>query len=184
MNVFVTVGTQLPFDRLVRCMDEWAGRHKQTDVVAQIGPSAYRPRHLRWQDFLDADQCRCLMGDADLIVAHAGMGSILTALELGRPIVVMPRRGDLREHRNDHQLATARHLQSREGVIVVHHEGDLLDRLERVDELRAASRIARSASRDLLEAIGRFVELGVPVCGVDSVAVGAADPVEMEAVTP
>ena len=46
------------------------------------------------------------MDAAAAIVAHAGMGTILTALETGKRLLVMPRRAALGEHRNDHQLAT------------------------------------------------------------------------------
>ena len=44
------------------------------------------------------------------MLAHAGMGSILTALEFNKPLVVMPRRGHLAETRNDHQFDTAQQL--------------------------------------------------------------------------
>ena len=33
--IFVAVGTQFPFDRLIRCVDEWALAHG-VEVVAQI----------------------------------------------------------------------------------------------------------------------------------------------------
>ena len=52
-------------------------------------------------------ECTDRMVAADAIIAHAGMGTILTALEMGKPLLVMPRRAELGEHRNDHQLATA-----------------------------------------------------------------------------
>ena len=49
------------------------------------------------------------LGDSALqvVIAHDEMGSIITALEMGKPIVVMPRRAELGEHRNDHQVAAA-----------------------------------------------------------------------------
>ena len=34
--IFVTVGAQLPFDRLVDTVDAWAGRKGDTEVLAQI----------------------------------------------------------------------------------------------------------------------------------------------------
>src|SRR5262249_19256768 len=108
--IFVTVGVQLPFDRLVRAVDEWAGERRRTDVFAQIGPSDYQPRHIEFSPFVDPPEFRRLVEAADVLVAHAGMGSIITALELGKPLLVMPRRADYGEHRNDHQLATARHM--------------------------------------------------------------------------
>ena len=88
--IFVTVGTQLPFDRLVRAMDEWAARHHRNDVFAQIGPAnAYRPRHVQWSNFIPAPEFRRWMERADLVVSHAGMGTIISALELGAPILLI-----------------------------------------------------------------------------------------------
>ena len=75
--------------------------------------------------------------ESDVIVAHAGMGSILTALELGKPIVVMPRRAHLGEHRNDHQWATANHLGHGLGIPVAADEAELIAHLDHLTELRS-----------------------------------------------
>lgn len=129
--IFLTVGSQMPFDRLVQAVDHWAGaRGSATDVVAQIGQSDFRPAHLRHCMTMSPAEFRRACRSADFLVAHAGMGSVLTALDLGKPLVVMPRRGDLKETRNDHQLATARWLQSRPGIRVAWTETDLASVLD------------------------------------------------------
>jgi UDP-N-acetylglucosamine transferase subunit ALG13 len=112
MKLFVTVGTQYPFDRLVRTVDEWADRNPGVEIFAQVGPSRYLPRNMRCQTFISADDCHAQVQSCDVVVAHAGMGSIITALEACKPIIVMPRRADLSEHRNDHQMGTARKLEA------------------------------------------------------------------------
>ncbi len=113
IRIFVTVGSQLPFDRLVATVAHWARARPSVVVVAQVGRSALPADTLGRLNAVEnlppeAYQRHCQ--EANLIVAHAGMGSILTALELGRPLVVMPRRGHLAETRNDHQFDTARYL--------------------------------------------------------------------------
>lgn len=108
--IFLTLGTQLPFDRLVRAVDEWCGARGRDDVFGQIadpGDTGYRPQHFDWVAHLPPEDYTTRFASARLIVAHAGMGSIITAMERGKPIVLMPRRADLGEHRNEHQLATA-----------------------------------------------------------------------------
>jgi UDP-N-acetylglucosamine transferase subunit ALG13 len=104
--IFVTVGSSEPFDRLVRAVDEWAGLRGRSDVFAQIGHSDYQPKHIQCSKFLDPSEFRTRFNNAQFVVAHAGMGSIITALEIGKPIVVMPRRAHLGETRSDHQVAT------------------------------------------------------------------------------
>ena len=49
--IFVTVGAQLPFDRLVSVVDEWAGSTGRSDVFGQIARGK-RPRHFESVDFL------------------------------------------------------------------------------------------------------------------------------------
>jgi len=105
--IFVTVGAQMAFDRLIRAVDQWVGLNGRDDFFAQTGPSVYRPRYLRHVRFLQPARFRDMFQEAALVVAHAGMGSIITALEMAKPILVMPRRSDLAETRNDHQVATA-----------------------------------------------------------------------------
>lgn len=133
--IFVTVGGQLPFDRLVHAVDAWAASEGRGDVFAQIGGSEHPPEHIEWARFLSPPDFRQKAASADTIVAHAGMGSILTALELQKPIVVMPRRAGLGEHRNDHQLATVRHLGTDVGIVVADDEDALISRLRGLDAL-------------------------------------------------
>jgi UDP-N-acetylglucosamine transferase subunit ALG13 len=135
--IFVTVGGQLPFDRLVREVDQWAKEQGRDDVFAQIGASDSPPEHIRWARFLSPPEFKEKAREADVIIAHAGMGSILTALELGKPIVVMPRRANLGEHRNDHQSATVKHLHGGVDVAVASDEQELAGFLNRLAELRS-----------------------------------------------
>lgn len=156
--ILVTVGAQMPFDRLVRTVDEWAARTGRTDVFAQIGPDAYTPRHIAHARFLEPDEFRARVESADVIVAHAGMGSILTALQAGKPILIMPRRGDLRETRNDHQVATAQRFADRPGVSVAADEHELAELLDRADELAAGASIGPHASDELIDAVRTFID--------------------------
>lgn len=157
--IFLTVGTQLPFDRLVKTVDRWAGAAPGREVVGQIGPSALRPQHLRYSEFLAPAECRVHMHAAEAIVAHAGMGTILSALEIGKPVLVLPRRAALGEHRNDHQLATAERFAEMGTVEVAYDEQELLGKLDRLHE-RAAHQapISPWASDELITALRVFID--------------------------
>lgn len=156
--IFVTVGGQLPFDRLVQTVDRWAMNEGRGDVSAQIGESTTPPNHIEWQCFLSPSEFEAKAREAEVIIAHAGMGSILTALELAKPIIVMPRRAHLGEHRNDHQWATVKHLGKHAGVTVVADEDELLAQLERLDELRGATGEPGPEYARLLDFLGRAIE--------------------------
>lgn len=117
--IFLTLGTHQPFDRLVSVVDRWCGTRSGTSVFGQIpdpGQTGFRPRNFQWVEHLSPEAYRQRFIEAPFVVAHAGMGSILTAQSLCRPIVIFPRRAALREQRNDHQLATVRRFEGKPGV--------------------------------------------------------------------
>jgi len=126
--ILVTVGTQIPFDRLIALVDGWVSQsgYKQK-VVAQIGNSDYSSDNMTVFKSVEPEQFEKYIHDCDFIISHAGMGSILTALRVKKPIVIFPRKAELGEHRNDHQLATARSFSSVDGVYVVHDKEQLFD---------------------------------------------------------
>jgi UDP-N-acetylglucosamine transferase subunit ALG13 len=158
VKIFVTVGTQLPFDRLISAIDGWAA-HNSAEVFAQTGTSPLRPKHIAWKDFIDNREANERIRTADLVVGHAGMGTILTRLETGLPMLVMPRQAALGEHRNDHQLATAKRLSHLPGLWVVEDEEDLCERLDTFEAPRFTSRVEAVASPALITAIREFVSI-------------------------
>jgi UDP-N-acetylglucosamine transferase subunit ALG13 len=158
--IFVTVGAQVPFDRLVHTVDRWAEQRDRTDVIAQVGATPRPPKHIQWHRHLDPATYRSLMHDADVIVTHAGMGTMLTAMEFARPVLVMPRQGALRETRNGHQNDTARAFRHHEGVSIAWDEDELRVVLDALDTLPATKRIASHASFELLSAVRDFVRPG------------------------
>lgn len=162
--IFLSVGTQLRFDRLVRAVDDWCGSRRIVDVFGQItspGRQGYVPRHFPWVDFLDPREYEHRVQNAHALVAHAGMGSIITALTLGKPILVLPRKAALGEQRNDHQLATCEWLRNKPGVLVAKHEDELPDLLTRlVDEGRSAAamqRLGLQADHRLIAELRRLI---------------------------
>jgi UDP-N-acetylglucosamine transferase subunit ALG13 len=158
--IFVTVGTQGHFDRLVRTVDEWAGKHGRTDVFAQIGPSDSRFEHIRAERFIDPADFRNHVESASLLIAHAGMGSIITALELGKRIIVMPRRASMGEQRNDHQIATAKQFAQHGRIDVAFDERELMDKLDHLQAFDEAQPLSAQASQDLIASIRTFIETG------------------------
>ncbi len=170
--IFATVGTQGQFDRLIRTVDQWAGAHGRTDVFAQTGPSSYQSRYIRAERFIDATEFRNRVEAASLVISHAGMGSIITALELGKRIIVMPRRASLGEHRNDHQLATAQRFAEQGSIIVAFTEQELIDRLDQAQDTHEAERRDTCASPQLISTIRTFIETGRACSNEDTSPLG------------
>lgn len=155
--IFVTVGTDLPFDRLIRVVDEWAGASGRKDVFAQIGETDLAPRNIQYSKFLEPPQFVERFSQASTIVAHAGMGTILSALRYQKPIVVMPRRATLGEQRNEHQLATARRLSDMGKITVAMDEVEMRQMLDRLSHLTVKDKIGSHASPELISGIKTFI---------------------------
>jgi len=156
--IFVAVGTQLPFDRLIRSVDDWAANAPHRKVVAQIANGTYVPKHLQWERMIGPKAFREYLEKCDLVVAHAGIGTILSALELGKPVIVLPRKAEYEEHRNDHQLATAAQFGAREMVRVAQDESHLADLLNQFENPAGSSRISSDASPELIGNLRKFFE--------------------------
>jgi UDP-N-acetylglucosamine transferase subunit ALG13 len=155
--IFVTVGSSAPFDRLIRAVDEWAGLRGRADVFAQIGSSRYRPQHMDYVARLNPSDFGERIQSSKIIVAHAGMGSIIMALEIGKPIIVIPRRAHLGETRNDHQLATAKEFEHLQGIIVAFDEQQLVLKLDQSETSAAAPPISAEASPRLISTVRTFI---------------------------
>jgi UDP-N-acetylglucosamine transferase subunit ALG13 len=146
---------------MTRAVDQWAGRiRSEEEVFAQIGPTTFVPQHMTSRSFLSLKEFAEIAALASVIVSHAGAGSILTALRLGKPIVIMPRRAALGEHRNEHQLATAARFRGRPGVIVAGDESELPSILDGVSNMQGSIPIQSFASPSLIAAVRDFIEFG------------------------
>lgn len=155
--IFLTIGTQLPFDRLTKALDEWSAQNPRIDVFGQIadpGDAGYRPKNFKWASSIPPHEFDTMVRRAQVVVAHAGMGSIITALNLGTPIIIMPRKGSLKEHRNDHQIATAKKMQTRKGLHVAWTENDLPRLLQKLTtEATVVENISTFADASLISAL-------------------------------
>lgn len=123
--IFLTIGSVLPFDRLIQAMDDWVGKNTQEQVFAQIGNGTYTPQNMDYVRKLSQAEFSQKVAKADLIVAHAGMGTVIMASRVSCPIIIIPRAYRLGEVASDHQFATANWLRSKPGIFVADKETDL-----------------------------------------------------------
>lgn len=115
--ILVTVGTQLPFDRLIKMIDLLAPR-SDSEFFAQTGSGDYEPQNIRWSRNVEPDEFDRMLRACSIIISHAGIGTVLKAYRYKKPIIIVPREAKLGEHRNDHQLATVSQLKERQGIYV------------------------------------------------------------------
>jgi len=134
--IFVTVGTnEAPFDRLLRAVE----RLPTTEgIVVQHGASSVRPAGARCFESLPFEELVDYVRRARTVITHAGVGSIVVALQQGKRPVVVPRLRRFGEAVDDHQLGFTRRLEQAGLVTLVENPSQLVDALGPGAEIGAA----------------------------------------------
>lgn len=153
--IFATVGTQAPFDRFVMMLDKIAQEIGE-EVIAQTCKGKYKVKNIKTVEFLPPDEFNELFDKARIIVAHAGMGTIISALKMKKPIIIMPRIASWGEHRNDHQIATAMKLDEL-GYVYAAYDGKQLKELIIQKDLKPLCTIGKEASKTLINSLKEFI---------------------------
>lgn len=158
--IFVTVGTQEPFDRLVKAIDEIFPQLADKELIVQAPLKNYQPVNFGTTVFINPIEYNSIFDKADLIVSHAGMGTILSALIKKKSLIVMPRLLKYGEHRNEHQLATVRKFASSNYFLTAENEMILKKMiLSRNGEKFISSEIiGKNASQKLINSIINFID--------------------------
>jgi UDP-N-acetylglucosamine--N-acetylmuramyl-(pentapeptide) pyrophosphoryl-undecaprenol N-acetylglucosamine transferase len=149
-RVVVTLGTiTFRFDRLVTHVRRTIPEH--ATVFWQTGATPRTGLRGTAEEVTPAATLRELIRDADVVIAHAGVGSALEALQAGHCPVLIPRRHRHGEHIDDHQAQIAAELSRRGLAVSVQAEDLTLDHLCDAAS-RSVVRPERSAPVDLREA--------------------------------
>jgi UDP-N-acetylglucosamine--N-acetylmuramyl-(pentapeptide) pyrophosphoryl-undecaprenol N-acetylglucosamine transferase len=138
--IFLSLGThEAPFERAIDAIAPFA--IDGSEVIVQHGSTSARVDlpQISWQQYMPYQQVITVMSRADTVVCHAGVGTIVTALQVGHLPIVIPRLRRFGEHVDDHQCDIAGRLAERGLVTCValdetlkihptqsqaHHEGD------------------------------------------------------------
>jgi UDP-N-acetylglucosamine transferase subunit ALG13 len=151
--ILVTTGSYEPFDRLLEAVDRL---QLDEEIVVQHGTSSVRPRTAaRNVDFLPYDDLVALVARARVVVTHAGVGSILTALANGKRPIVVPRLARHGDAVDDHQLPLAERLD----------ESGLVTLLRDLDQLEPAIAAAGADVEPLRQGGALAADLGEFIAG-------------------
>ncbi len=81
-------------------------------------------------------------------------------MTLKKPLVIFPRQAALKEHRNDHQIATARQFSKRTGIYLASEEEDLLpllDELTKNPPAKLNEAVSQFADPELIATVRNFI---------------------------
>lgn len=152
---FVTVGTVMPFDRLVNAVADLRKSGALPErVIAQVGDGGVRPEGMEVHERMAFDDIQAILQKADIVFCHGGTGSLVTALRAGCRVVAMPRQSARAEHYDDHQEEIVSAFEQRGLIQAAVETGDMAAALARA---RAIEPIRATTEPELL--IGKLHEL-------------------------
>lgn len=141
MSTFVSVGNATqPFVRLLDAVCELAPQLPQPVLVQFGAAQAFACPGCTGVAFMEMGAFAQRVSEAELLILHAGAGSVIHAVRAGKTPVVVPRRASLGEHVDDHQLEFAHELEKIGKVLVAHDTATLVQ--------AAAAALQRQRLRD------------------------------------
>ena len=93
LMILVTLGTQdKSFERLLKAIDKEIEKGNIKDkVIVQAGYTKYESPNMKIFDLIPNDEFDKLVSEADLIITHGGVGSILSAIKNNKKVIAAPR---------------------------------------------------------------------------------------------
>ena len=87
--ILVTLGTQK--ENFTRLLDYIEKSNINDEIIVQAGHTKYNSKKMKIFDFISYEEMEKYIEKADLIITHAGTGSVLTPLKMGKKVIVCPR---------------------------------------------------------------------------------------------
>ena len=132
-----------------------------SEILIQRGYSRYLPKNTKHFEFVSINKAIEYIRRSQLVISHAGIGTIILCKEYGVPIILLPRRRRYGEHMNDHQLEIAKMLEERgdKSTYVIYEEGQLEEKITEVLRTQKTFSPTKSIGRaNLIRTIKEFIE--------------------------
>ena len=134
--ILVLLGTQNnQFTRLLqeieKCIDNGTINQR---VVVQAGFTKFESSKMNIFDLKPREVVENLADEADFIITHGGVGSILMAIKKNKKVIAVPRLSEFNEHVNDHQRQIVEIFNDKGYIIGVQNIEDLSEAIKQIDE--------------------------------------------------
>ena len=131
-KTFISIGNGLQsFSRLLNAVES-LNHLLPKPVIVQAGHTHFVSKDNQVVDFVSMDDFIRYVNDAQLLILHAGAGSIMNAIKAGKCPIVMPRMLKYKEVINDHQVSLAKMMHAEGRVIMTETEEELEIAIKRV----------------------------------------------------
>lgn len=122
--ILVTLGTQ--HQEFTRLLDYIENSNLQDEIIVQAGYTKYKSNKMKIFDFISYEEMGKYIDKCDLVITHAGTGSIVMPLKKEKKVIACARLSKFGEHVDDHQVELVDVFYS-EGYILKIDENTSLD---------------------------------------------------------
>ncbi len=156
--ILVLLGTQnYSFKRLLEKIQEMIDKKVINDkVVVQAGRTKFESKDMEILGMVSDRKFKKLIKEADLIITHGGVGSIVTSLKMNKKVIAVPRLSGFDEHINDHQIQIVDTFNKQGLLIGVIELTEFEDALKRVKDFEPAKFI--SQTDNMINLIENFID--------------------------
>lgn len=131
--ILVLLGTQN--NQFIRLLEEVEKQIKKgnikEEVIVQAGYTKYNSDNMKIFEMIDKDKLQKLVDDANLVITHAGVGSISIALKKGKKVIAVPRLSEYGEHVNNHQLDIVNEFAKKGYIVGINDVSELENAIEK-----------------------------------------------------
>lgn len=156
--ILVLLGTQNnSFHRLLeeiqRNMDN--GNIKE-EVVVQKGYTKFESKNMKMYTQVTLDEMRKMIDNADLIITHGGVGSIIESIEKNKKVIAVPRLKKYKEHVNDHQLDIIKSFDELGYIMGLNGVEELEETLKKVQQFHPKKYVKNTGN--ILKIVENFID--------------------------
>ena len=141
--IFVILGTQdKQFTRLLNAIQKQIDKgniKKSEKIIVQAGSTKYKSDDMEIRDYIGVQEFENLIDKAALIICHAGVGTILTALKKRKKIIAAARLAKYGEHVNDHQLQILENFSKKGYILALEDFAKLDEVLKQAEDFKPKS---------------------------------------------
>lgn len=160
LMIFVMLGTQNnSFRRLLEEIDRLIGKKViDEEVVVQAGYTEYQPQNGKMKiiDFMSREELDTFEQEANFIITHGGVGSIITSLEKRKKVIAVPRLHQYGEHVNNHQTEIVEKFNKSGNIIGLQSVEELEQAMKKVKDFEPKPYIENN--KKMLEIIENFID--------------------------
>lgn len=156
--IFVMLGTQNnSFHRLLEKIDELIKQEQiQEEVIVQAGYTKYESKNMEIFDMIPRNELENYQKEANLIITHGGVGSIVSSLKQGKKVIAVPRLHEYGEHVNNHQQEIIKEFEEKGYIIGVSKVEELSNAIKKANTFEPKP--YEAGNQKMLSLIENFID--------------------------